>query len=260
MLTKEMYLKLYEGVMADGEEQMEHAARVVAVAEKYAAELMTVEVREGENVRTLKWNELPKLYRKCFIWAMLMEYGWQEALKNSQQKNDAEIQVCWKGCEESPGDNTRAPAEKPDEGWKMSPVKPLLPLGLGITQRQFYVGGEKLIWMWILQYITRLWSRKDPLTITIDRDTVTYICKTKDRKEIQDILSNVEEMLKGAALESRRPDGRMQYLCPVFQTVIFDEDPDKENVYAEASETFTELVRIQLAMNDQNDTGEPDHG
>ena len=244
MLTKEMFVLLRDGVAVHGEEQLKYASRVAAVIEKYAAELVEVKVGEGENVRTLKWNELPKLYQEYFVQAMLMEYGWQEAKKDDGK--DAE-------ASDPPENKVEANTSGGSIwGWERIPGRPILPLGWGAMMKHSYVGGAKDIWTRFVQYVGNAWSKdsKEPLTVTIDRGVVASVCNLVYPEEIRQVLSDVAEMFSEITLEHRQPDGSTKRVCNVFQSVVYDEE--EPSVYAEASDMFAELVKEQLSRNESN--------
>ena len=77
MLTRENFLKLWETVQNDGDIPIKCAADLEAIMGMYAAELIHIDVTDskGRIVRTLKWDELPRLYRLNIMAALLVEYG-----------------------------------------------------------------------------------------------------------------------------------------------------------------------------------------
>ena len=252
MLTRETFILLKNGVAVHGEEQLKYASRVAAVIEKYAAELVEVEVGEGENKRTLKWNELPELYKECFVQAMLMEFGWQEAKKDDRKESDRDEPVENKTAANTDGGTIW--------GWRHIPGKPILPLGWGAMLKHTYVGGAKDIWTRFVQYVGNAWSKdsKEPLSITIDKSVVASVCNLVYPEEIRQVLSDVAEMFQEVTLEHRQPDGSTKCVCNVFQTVVYNEDEDNPSVYAEASDMFVELVKEQLGKNESECAGPKD--
>lgn len=83
MLTKELFMELWESIQENGDDNIREAVTVAELASAYSRDLATLPLKDadGKLYRTLKWDEIPYLYRQELLKALLVEYGWYTAMQ-----------------------------------------------------------------------------------------------------------------------------------------------------------------------------------
>ncbi len=249
MITKDMFIKLADGLEKEQVIRAARDAKVIADVEKNAAELLEFEVRpvHGNDSLVLGWNELPRLFRDVVVQVMAKHL--KKSLKQNTEKHKTEVVLTQR---EVIADKDPEPPSKPvkKNGWVIPEQehKPLtlVPFGFGLKTPLIHSGVSNFIFTNVMQEVAeKILEGNFSPRIFVNEETIKRFHHDANpylglsQSEINCCLDEIADILATNEFIRRNEAGTIELICPAFGVVIREEN----EIVAEISdELFAAMI------------------